>query len=102
MSFRRCGVGDRRVMNALGGAVRQPTDHRVEDWSQEQAEEGDAEHAGEHGDAHGLSDFEAGAVGSMAGGSLIAWAVMRQGTAAQFVRRDLQTLLAPYKTRSRR
>ena len=44
----------------------------------------------------------AGAVVSMAGGSPIAWAVMRQGTAAQFVRRDLQTLLAPYKTRSRR
>jgi AcrR family transcriptional regulator len=43
----------------------------------------------------------AGAVGSMAGGSLIAWAVMRQGTAEQFVRKDLQTLLAPYKTSRR-
>jgi AcrR family transcriptional regulator len=43
----------------------------------------------------------ASAVGSMAGGSLIAWAVMRQGTAEQFVRKDLQTLLAPYKTSRR-
>jgi AcrR family transcriptional regulator len=43
----------------------------------------------------------ASAVGSMAGGSLIAWAVMRQGTAEQFVRTDLQTLLAPYKTSRR-
>ena len=39
----------------------------------------------------------AAAVGAMAGGSLIAWAVMREGTAEQFVRRDLQTLLAPYR-----
>jgi AcrR family transcriptional regulator len=44
----------------------------------------------------------ASAVGAMAGGSLISWAVMRQGTAEQFVRRDLQTLLAPYKTRTKR
>jgi hypothetical protein len=43
----------------------------------------------------------ASAVGSMAGGSLIAWAVMRQGTAEQFVRKDLQTLLAPYKASRR-
>jgi AcrR family transcriptional regulator len=39
----------------------------------------------------------AAAVGSMAGGSLISWAVMREGTAEQFVRTDLQTLLAPYR-----
>jgi AcrR family transcriptional regulator len=41
----------------------------------------------------------ASAVGSMAGGSLIAWAVMRQGTAESFVRKDLETLLAPYRAR---
>ena len=44
----------------------------------------------------------ASAVGSMAGGSLIAWAVMRQGSAQQFVRKDLQTLLAPYRTTTKR
>lgn len=38
------------------------------------------------------------AVGSMAGGSLIAWAVLREGTAEAFVRKDLETLLAPYRT----
>jgi AcrR family transcriptional regulator len=37
------------------------------------------------------------AVGSMGGGSLIAWAVMREGTAEAFVRKDLDTLLAPYR-----
>jgi len=37
------------------------------------------------------------AVGSMSGGSLIAWAVMRDGTAEAFVRKDLDTLLAPYR-----
>lgn len=44
----------------------------------------------------------ASAVGAMAGGSLIAWAVMRQGTAEQFVRKDLHTLLTPYKTKAKR
>ena len=44
----------------------------------------------------------ASAVGAMAGGSLISWAVMRQGTAEQFVRKDLHTLLAPYKTKAKR
>jgi AcrR family transcriptional regulator len=39
----------------------------------------------------------AAAVGSMAGGSLIAWAVMRRGSAESFVRTDLETLLAPYR-----
>lgn len=42
------------------------------------------------------------AVGAMAGGSLITWAVMRKGTAEQFVRKDLQTLLAPYESKSTR
>lgn len=31
------------------------------------------------------------------GGSMIAWAVYRQGTVADWVRRDLQTLLKPYR-----
>ena len=38
------------------------------------------------------------AVGSIAGGSLIAWAVMREGKAESFVRRDLAMLLTPYQT----
>lgn len=38
------------------------------------------------------------AVGSMAGGSLISWAVLREGTAEAFVRKDLETLLAAYQT----
>lgn len=37
------------------------------------------------------------AVGSMAGGSLIAWAVLREGTAEAFVRKDLETLLSAYR-----
>ena len=44
------------------------------------------------------------AVSAMSGGSLISWAVMRDGTAASYVRKDLDTLLAPYRaaTRARR
>jgi AcrR family transcriptional regulator len=44
------------------------------------------------------------AVSAISGGSLIAWAVMRDGTAAAYVRKDLDTLLAPYRagTRARR
>jgi AcrR family transcriptional regulator len=42
------------------------------------------------------------AVGAMAGGSLILWAVMRDGTAEAFVRKDLETLLAPYQAASGR
>lgn len=41
------------------------------------------------------------AVGSMAGGSLIAWAVLREGTAEAFVRRDVEMLLLPYRAPSR-
>jgi AcrR family transcriptional regulator len=37
------------------------------------------------------------AVASLSGGSLIVWAVMREGTAEAFVRKDLDTLLAPYR-----
>jgi AcrR family transcriptional regulator len=41
------------------------------------------------------------AVGALAGGSLIAWAVHRKGTAEAYVRHDLETLLAPYRRRRR-
>ena len=37
------------------------------------------------------------AVGAMSGGSLIAWAIMREGEVAPFVREDLETLLSPYR-----
>jgi AcrR family transcriptional regulator len=46
------------------------------------------------------------AISAIAGGSLIAWAVFRKGTAEAWVRGDLDTLLAPYRrqrpTRTRR
>ena len=41
------------------------------------------------------------AVSAMSGGSLIIWAVMRDGTAEASVRKDLETLLAPYRTVAR-
>jgi AcrR family transcriptional regulator len=37
------------------------------------------------------------AVEAMAGGSLIGWAIHRSGSAEAWVRRDLETLLAPYR-----
>lgn len=37
------------------------------------------------------------AVSAVSGGSLIAWAVWQKGTAERWVRRDLETLLAPYR-----
>jgi AcrR family transcriptional regulator len=37
------------------------------------------------------------AVSAVSGGSLIAWAVWRRGTAERWVKRDLDTLLAPYR-----
>ena len=37
-------------------------------------------------------------VGAVSGGSLIAWAIQREGTAEAWVRADLNTLLAPYRT----
>jgi AcrR family transcriptional regulator len=37
------------------------------------------------------------AVGALSGGSLLGWAVYRQGTAEAWVRDDLTTLLAPYR-----
>ena len=39
------------------------------------------------------------AVAAVSGGSLIAWAVWQKGTAERWVRRDLDTLLAPYRAR---
>lgn len=36
------------------------------------------------------------AINAIAGGSLISWAVFREGTAAKWLKRDLETLLAPY------
>jgi AcrR family transcriptional regulator len=37
------------------------------------------------------------AVNAIAGGSLINWAIFREGTAEKWVRRDVETLLAPYR-----
>jgi AcrR family transcriptional regulator len=41
------------------------------------------------------------AIGAIAGGSLISWAVFRDGTAEAWVRRDLETLVGPYRARKR-
>jgi AcrR family transcriptional regulator len=41
------------------------------------------------------------AVDALAGGSLIGWAVQRQGTAAAWVRDDLNTLLEPLRTKAK-
>jgi AcrR family transcriptional regulator len=38
-------------------------------------------------------------VGAVSGGSLIAWAIMRDGPAEHWVREDLMMLLAPYRPR---
>jgi AcrR family transcriptional regulator len=48
------------------------------------------------------SDTEAlaRAVEAMAGGSLIGWAIHRKGRAETWVRKDLETLLAPYRRRA--
>ena len=37
------------------------------------------------------------AINAIAGGSLIYWAVFREGTARRWLRRDLETLLGPYQ-----
>jgi AcrR family transcriptional regulator len=37
------------------------------------------------------------AINALAAGSLINWAIFREGTADKWVRRDLETLLAPYR-----
>jgi len=41
------------------------------------------------------------AISAVCGGSLIGWAVFRQGTAVAWVRADVDTVLEPYRTRSR-
>jgi AcrR family transcriptional regulator len=46
------------------------------------------------------TDALARAVEAMAGGSLIGWAIHRKGKAETWVRRDLETLLAPYRRRA--
>jgi hypothetical protein len=38
------------------------------------------------------------AINAIAGGSLISWAVFREGSAEKWLRRDLEMLLAPYRT----
>lgn len=42
------------------------------------------------------------AITSVCGGSLISWAVFRQGSAAAWVRADIDTVLEPYRLRSPR
>jgi len=42
------------------------------------------------------------AIESMSGGSLIAWAIHRKGNANSWVRKDLETLIAPYRVKRRR
>jgi AcrR family transcriptional regulator len=42
------------------------------------------------------------AIGAISGGSLIAWAIHREGTAEHWVKEDLATLLAPYRPARRR
>jgi AcrR family transcriptional regulator len=37
------------------------------------------------------------AIQSMQGGSLLSWAILREGSARRFLRRDLETLIAPYR-----
>ena len=37
------------------------------------------------------------AVGAVSGGSLIAWAIARKGSVMDYVRHDVETLLAPYR-----
>ena len=37
------------------------------------------------------------AINAIAGGSLISWAIFRDGTAERWLKRDLDTLLAPYR-----
>jgi AcrR family transcriptional regulator len=37
------------------------------------------------------------AIGALSGGSLIGWAIHREGTAEKWVKADLETLLAPYR-----
>jgi AcrR family transcriptional regulator len=42
------------------------------------------------------------AITAVCGGSLISWAALRQGTAVAWVRADVDTVLEPYRSRTRR
>lgn len=48
------------------------------------------------------TDSLARAIGALSGGSLIAWAIHRHGTAEKWVRHDLDTLIAPHRHGERR
>ena len=37
------------------------------------------------------------AINAMSSGSLIAWAILREGSAEKWVRRDIETLVSPYR-----
>lgn len=39
------------------------------------------------------------AINAISGGSLISWAVFREGTAEKWVKRDLETLIGPYRVK---
>lgn len=41
------------------------------------------------------------AIQAMIGGSLLGWAIVRDGTAARAIRRDLETLVGPYRAAAR-
>ena len=60
----------------------------------------------EAGDAGELVDCDTGrlarAITAVCGGSLIHWAVFRQGSAAAWVRADVDAVLEPYRSRTRR
>jgi AcrR family transcriptional regulator len=40
------------------------------------------------------------AINAVAGGSLIAWAIFREGTAERWVKRDIDTLIGPYRAKA--
>ena len=41
------------------------------------------------------------AVGAVSGGSLLSWAIVRDGTAERYIRKDIKTVLDPYRPRRR-
>ena len=55
-------------------------------------------------DAGELAECDAGrlarSITAICGGSLISWAVFRQGTAVSWVRADIEAILEPYRSRS--
>ena len=42
------------------------------------------------------------AVGAVCGGSLLSWAIVREGSAERYIRTDVTTVLDPYRRRPRR